>query len=263
MKNKLFWVIIAAVTFVLMLWINGVSNTGWINDTNMKMVSDQFQNLFTPAGYAFSIWGLIYLGLALFLGYVITKRVQNKPSFVDDNTLKLFTLINVVNTVWIVLWLHYEPGYSLLLMLALLGLLIAILIRQKMCLEDSKLSSFIFLQWPFSLYLGWIIAATIANAAAFLTDLGWTGGSFGETTWTIVVIIVAVGIYMFMIIKRNTRLLGLVGVWALVAVASRNFEANDWVANAAVAGAVIIGLTTAVHGFLNREKTPFRKEKMS
>lgn len=263
MKNKLFWVIISTVTFVLMIWINGVSNTGWINDTNMKMVSDQFQNLFTPAGYAFSIWGLIYLGLSLFLGYIITKRVQNKSSHVDDGTLKLFSLINVVNMVWIVLWLHYEPGYSLVLMLFLLALLIAILIRQRMCLEDSDLSSFIFVQWPFSLYLGWIIAATIANAAAFLTDLNWKGGELGETTWTITIIAVAMGIYMFMIIKRNTRLLGLVGVWALIAVASRNFGVNEWVANAAVTGGVIIGLTTAVHGFLNRDKTPFRKEKMS
>jgi hypothetical protein len=244
-----------------MLFVNGISNTGWINDANMKMVSVEFENLFTPAGYAFSIWGLIYLALSAFLFHIISKAIKKEPSLASDKTLKLFTAINLVNTVWIVLWLYYLPGWALLLMGLLLILLIAVLVEQRMCLDDASLKSFVFVQWPFSLYLGWIIAASIANTSAFLTSLNWNGGPFSETAWTLIMISAAVLIYLYMVVKRNTRLLSLVGVWALIAISVKNEPINEIVSNGALIGALIIALAASTHGFINRKKTPFRKEK--
>jgi len=56
------------VALVITVIINYLSNTGIFNGETMATVSAKYQNLFTPAGYAFSIWGLIYLGL---FGFVI------------------------------------------------------------------------------------------------------------------------------------------------------------------------------------------------
>ncbi|WP_228410166.1 hypothetical protein [Chryseobacterium viscerum] len=69
--------ILNTVALVVTIGINYLSNTGILNNETMATISAKFQNLFTPAGYAFSIWGLIYLGL---LGFVIyfgpLKKIQ-------------------------------------------------------------------------------------------------------------------------------------------------------------------------------------------
>ena len=54
--------ILNAVALVATVVINYLSNTGVFNGETMATISAKYQNLFTPAGYAFSIWGLIYLG---------------------------------------------------------------------------------------------------------------------------------------------------------------------------------------------------------
>ena len=53
----------------LTLVINYLSNTGIFNGNTVKIVSDKYHNYFTPADYAFSIWGLIYLDLIVFVFY--------------------------------------------------------------------------------------------------------------------------------------------------------------------------------------------------
>lgn len=260
-KNSIGWLIASTLSFVVMLVINGLSNTGFIDGETMKSISMKYENFFTPAGYTFSIWGVIYLSLIVFVGYSIFMAVSKKESLVSDRLLKQFTLLNGLNTVWIVVWLNSLPGVALLIMLAMLLVLISILLKERMCLKDSPLISFLVVQWPFSLYLGWIIAAFIANSAAFLTAIGFEGGIFTPEIWTVIMLAVAVLVYLFLLVTRNTRLLNLVGVWALFGIAIKNVDQSEMVFMSAMVGAIIIFASTALHGFINRNETPFREGK--
>ena len=60
------------VALVFTIVMNYLSNTGIFNGNTMQTVSDNYRNFFTPAGYAFSIWGVIYLGL---LGFVFYRPI--------------------------------------------------------------------------------------------------------------------------------------------------------------------------------------------
>jgi hypothetical protein len=51
------------IALIITIFVNYLSNTGALNGNTMKVVSDKYFNYFTPAGFAFSIWGLIYVGL--------------------------------------------------------------------------------------------------------------------------------------------------------------------------------------------------------
>ncbi len=260
-KNSIGWLIASTLSFVVMLVINALSNTGFIKGETMKSISMKYENFFTPAGYTFSIWGVIYLSLMVFVGYSIFIALRKRETLVSDRLLKQFTFLNGLNAIWIVVWLNSRPGMALLIMLAMLLTLISILIKEQMCLKDSPLMSFLAIQWPFSLYLGWIIAAFIANSSAFLTSVGFTGGALAPQTWTVIMLAVAVLVYLFLLVTRNTRVLNLVGVWALFGIAIKNVDQSEMVFMSAMVGAIIIFASTALHGFINRNETPFREGK--
>lgn len=122
---------IAVVTMIIMGYL---SNTGIFNDKTMASVSAEYQNLFTPAGYAFSIWGLIYLGM---LGFVIYYgRSLFKTNIKEDNTVTevgwWFFISCLANSLWVIVWLYDYTLVSLILMLALLFSLLKIVVKTKM-----------------------------------------------------------------------------------------------------------------------------------
>ncbi|MCB0593394.1 MAG: hypothetical protein KDD28_04835, partial [Phaeodactylibacter sp.] len=100
---------------------------------------------------------------------------------------------------------------------------------------------------PFSVYLGWITVATIANAAAVLVDLGWSGGGIPEPVWAVAMIAVAIGMGLWFAWRQSDIFYALVVAWALVGIiARRSSEAAEMAYPAiVVAAAVGIGLLVA------------------
>jgi hypothetical protein len=173
-------------------------------------ISDAYPTLVTPAGYVFAIWGVIYLAL---IGYAIYQAL---PAQASDPHLRaigpVFALNGGLNVLWLWMWHNLWIGWSLLVMLGLLATLIVIYLR----LRDASA----WLRLPFSIYLGWISIATIANASIFLVDADW--GRFGlpEVTWA--VIILSVGALIASLVAWRERDLAYVGVfvWAYIGIAA-------------------------------------------
>lgn len=216
------------VALLITIVINYLSNAGLLNGNTMKTVSDKYFNYFTPAGYAFSIWGLIYLGLLGFVGYsafVFIKKEQENPMLLKIGWW--FVLSCCANSLWVIAWLYDYIGVSVLLMAALFISLFKIIINTRMKLDAQPFKNYLFIFLPFSIYFGWISVAFIANIAAFLTKINWSGWGISELTLTIVMICIAGLVNMFMIWTRNLLEYGLVGIWALIAIAVSNTNKNS------------------------------------
>lgn len=244
------------IAFLAMVAVNYYSNTGAINGETMGSVSAEYENLFTPAGYAFSIWGLIYISLAAF---VIFQAISHRGRQIASRTGWWFIISCALNISWIFAWLNHLPGLSVIIMTLLLLSLIMIIFRTRMELDDKSFQVIAFQWWPFSLYSGWITVALIANTAAYLTATGWNGFGISEVYWTLIIIFVAVIINLLITWTRNMREFALVGAWGLVAVGVANRGTEDLIFYAAITAAAILIISGGIHGYRNREYAPWRK----
>lgn len=249
-----------AVALICTLVINYLSNTGFFNGKTISTISDQYHNYFTPAGYAFSIWGVIYIGLLVFVIYC--GRGLFKSTDDDWPVLKIgwwFVISCVANSFWIISWIYDYIGLSVLIMLVLLFSLIKIILNTRMELDDLPLKKIAFVWWPFCIYSGWISVALIANVAAWLTKIEWNGFGISEIVWTLIMIIVAGTLNLWIIWKRNMREFALVGVWALVAIAVANWNVVTFISHVSVVVAAILLINISIHAYRNRKTNPFKK----
>lgn len=244
------------VAFLVMVGVNYISNTGAINGETMASISSEYENLFTPAGYAFAIWGLIYLSLG---GFVTFQLVSSKGREAAAKIGWWFVISCGLNIVWIFAWLNHQIGLSVVIMLLLLLSLIFIIFRTRMELDDEPLSVIAFLWWPFSFYSGWITVALIANTAAWLTATGWDGFGVSEVSWTVIMIIIAFAINLLITWTRNMREFALVGAWGLIAVGIANQGENEVIFLTAVIAAGLLVVSSGIHGYQNKEYSPWKK----
>lgn len=245
------------IGFILVVIINGLGGAGAINETSIAEISNANPNLFTPAGYAFSIWGFIYL---LLLGFIIYQsRSLFKPVRDDEFILKTgwwFVLSCFANMMWIVFWVYGYMEFSILAIFVLLFSLLSIVMKNRMELWDAPISVIAFLWWPFVFYSGWVTVASIANASAYLNSIDWNAWGHSEVFWAIAMIIIAGIINLVVTWKRNMREFALVGAWALIAISVANWDISQTVANTALAVAIILIISSGYHGYINRATGP-------
>lgn len=250
------------IALIITLIINALSNTGVFNGNTMASVSAKYENLFTPAGYAFSIWGLIYIGLVGFIIYQAKVWFKKEPLreeevYEEEETVYqigwLFVFSCIANCFWILTWLYDYTGISVLIMLLLLYFLLRIIIGTRMELQDASFRRIALVWWPFSIYAGWVTVAFIANLAAYLTKLGWEGFTI-EANWTIAMICLAGAINVWMTWYRNMREYALAGAWGLTAVAVANWNGIQIIVQAALAVSVLLIISSAFHAYKNRKR---------
>ena len=245
---------------IVTIVLNYLSNTGIFNGNTMSTVSAAYQNLFTPAGYAFSIWGLIYLGLAAFVIYhAVISFKSNQENNVVLKVGWWFVISCIANCAWIFAWLYDYTGLSVIIMIMLLFSLVMIILKTRMELDDLPMKQIAFVWWPFSLYAGWITVALIANIAAWLTKINWDGFGISSITWTIIMIIIAGIIYLLMTWQRNMREYALVGVWGLLAIAVANWTTEPFIVQSSIIISVILFVSSTVHAIRNRSIINKRK----
>ena len=221
-KNRLnlFLSILNLLGFLGVIAVNGLANALPINNKTTGELSDQYPNLFVPAGLTFSIWGIIYILLAIFVVYgliVTIRKDTDKSSFIGKIGV-LFFVSCIANIAWIFAW-HYEIlPLSLILMLLLLGCLIAIYLRLYIGNSDSTQTEKYLVHLPFSIYLGWITIATIANVTALLVDIKWNTFGLGEQFWAVAVIVIGIAIALAVLFTRKDIFYCLVIDWALIGI---------------------------------------------
>jgi hypothetical protein len=212
--------IIVFLTIVATIAINGLANALPLNGLNTGEISDRFQVYFVPAGYVFSIWGLIYLGLIVFAIF------QALPSQRENPRLRLagwwIALGGLANIVWIFLW-HYEQfPLTLIAMLALLATLIITYLRLGTGKTAVPLVEKLAVRLPFSIYLGWITVATVANVTSLLDHLKWDGFGIASEIWMGIVLAAVLVIAMLMNFTRRDIAYTMVLLWALVGISIKH-----------------------------------------
>ncbi len=242
--------ILNLVAVVAVITVNGLANALPINGQDTGQIADAIPTLFTPAGYVFSIWGVIYLGLIAFAVY------QALPAQRADARLKAvfpwFQAAALFNMAWIFAWHYNQVPLSMVLMLGLLGSLIAIYLRLGIGQRPFALRERWAVQVPFSIYLGWISVATIANAAALLFVWQWDGFGLSPAIWSAVVLAVGTLLGLAMMALRREVAYVLVLVWAFIGIVVKFNAAQPvvaWAAGVGVAvlliGMVVLGLRRA------------------
>lgn len=232
------WRLINALTLACMLVVNALANALPLNGKNTGEISDSYPVLFTPAGYVFSIWGLIYIAL---IGFAVFQALPAQRA--NDRINRIggwFALSNVLNMAWLFAW-HWEVLWlSVVFMVGLLACLLVIYTRLEIGLHarTSPMEQ-TMVDFPFSLYLGWISVATIANVSAALYASGWNGFGLAPQVWTVIMIIVAAVLGLLMIQRRNALAYPAVLIWALIGIRVRP-DQNETVGTAAAAAAFLI-----------------------
>jgi benzodiazapine receptor len=212
MKNFKIDQLLTFLATLLTITVNGLANVLPLNGLNTGEISDRFEIYFVPAGYVFSIWGVIYLGM---LAYTIFQAL---PSQADNPVLKriapYYWIGSLANIIWLFLW-HYELfSWTILFMLLILVSLVLI-IRN---LSEVKGFNKWLVRLPFSIYLGWISVATIANASQWLYYLSWNGWGVAAANWAVIMLAVASLLGMLMSWLENDTAYGLVLIWAFVGI---------------------------------------------
>jgi benzodiazapine receptor len=241
------------VAFVLTVIVNSLAgSTTLLGGVNTAEISDSNPTLITPAGYVFSIWGIIYVLLGVFVIF------QALPSQKEKEYTKkigwLFILSSVLNIVWLLLWQFEILSVSVVLMFLLLASLIAIYLRLNIGKSAVSLREKLAVQLPFSVYLGWITIASIANVSVFLVSENWDGFGISAETWATLIIIVALVITLLVLATRRDIAYGLVIVWALLGIAV-NQSGNQNIVTLTEASAIIVLLALAAVVLLSRLKS--------
>ncbi len=232
--------ILVILTTLLTLTVNGLANALPINGMNTGQVSDSFDVFFVPAGYVFSIWGLIYILLIAFTIY------QALPAQKDNPVLKSirgwYVIGCLANSIWIFAWHYLQFNLTILLMGILLVSLLLVYKRLRKQ-NDAESSSGMrwFVQLPFSVYLGWITVATIANVTDVLDFNKWNGFGIAGETWAIIMLAVAVLIALWMMLAQRDAPYLAVLAWAFAGIGVK-FAGVSIVSTAAYAAAIITGV---------------------
>jgi hypothetical protein len=243
------------VTILATLVINGLANTLPLNGLNTGQISDRFNVYFVPAGYVFSIWGVIYLGLIAFAIFQALPSQRENPRL--RATGWWISLSGLANSVWIFLW-HYEQfPLTLIAMLGLLGTLIITYLRLGIGRTTVPAAETWFVRLPFSIYLGWITVATVANVTSLLDYLKWDGFGIAPEIWMGIVLTAVLVIAALMNFTRRDIAYTAVILWALAGISAKH-AAVPAVALPTWITFGLVALTLAAAFFLRRTEKAAR-----
>lgn len=236
---------IVVVMVIATIVVNGLATALPLNGQTTGEISDRFQVFFVPAGYVFSIWGLIYLGLGAYAIYQALPAQAGNPR--QKRIGYIFVLSSLANIAWIFLW-HYEQfPLTLVAMLTLLASLIVIYLRLDIGRAKVPPAERWSMHVPFSVYLGWITVATIANVTSLLDYLNWSGWGIRPEVWAVIMLIAGLAIASAVSLTRGDVAYLLVLLWAFVGIAVKH-QGTTLVATTAwiTSGLVLVLLVAGV-----------------
>lgn len=205
------------ITLAITLVVNGLANGLPLNGLTTGEISDRFDVYFVPAGYVFSIWGLIYTGMIAFAIFQALPSQRQNPRMRAIGWWVV--LSNLANTAWIFAW-HYEQFVlSVLIMLVLLAALIAIYLGLRKGNTTISTMERWIARVPFSIYLGWITVATVANITSVLDFVQWNRFGISEEVWMGILLAAVLAIVAVMNFTRRDAAYTTVILWALAGIA--------------------------------------------
>ena len=251
-------IIITWLLFVGVIAVNALANILPINGYNTGQISAFYPNAFVPAGFTFSIWGVIYLLLLSYsigFTYYKLKQEQYPKAFAFIERINIYFLLTCVfNMSWIVAWHFLQIELSVLIMLLFLITLIQLFLKTIIMAPDLTLTQRFILQTPFIVYLGWISVATIANITALLVAYKWTALSIAPVYWSAAMILIAIILAVLMLIKFKAVPFALVVAWALWGIYNAQGSVAPILANL-TAGGIGVLITVSFFTFFKSKKS--------
>lgn len=216
---------ITVITFITMIAINALANIIPINGITTGGVSAYYENLFTPAGYTFSIWGVIYLLLGIYTfyqGYFSWNKYAVRKVNLFKKTGIWFSISSIANSLWILSW-HYKmiPVTVVFILIILFSMIFIFLELKRFNLSYREK---IFIKLPFSIYFGWITVASIANIVVLLVYLDWNWFGLHQYIWTILFIAIGAIIGSLIIFKNRNSIYGIPIIWAYIGILIRHIS---------------------------------------
>ena len=216
MNKDIFRQISVIIITIVTLTMNSLATTLPLNNKTTAELSDSFLIRFVPAGYVFSVWGIIYIGLIAFTVW------QALPKNREDSRMRTigwwFVLGSIANTLWLVFWHYQHVAITLPIMLVLLATLIyTASVLQK--IPATSRAERLCVDLPFSIYMGWISVATVVTASVVLFDNGFAVADDTAILWAVGLVCVAAVLAFAQRFLRRDTAYGMVIAWALYGVA--------------------------------------------
>jgi len=236
--------VVTIVFLAGMITVNILANALPINGLNTGEISDMFAIYFVPAGYVFSIWGLIYLGL---IGFAVFQALPSqRENRLQQQIAPLVWLGSAANIAWIFFWHYLQFPLTLAAMLVLLGSLVAVYRQISKARPGLTRTQRWLVEVVFAVYLGWITVATVANVSQVLYYLNWSGWGLSGASWAILMLAVASVLGLLMLWRERSIPYTLVLIWAFIGIAVKHGDGVDtaaWIGT----GVLLLGtLATAL-----------------
>ena len=199
--------ILTLLGFTQMIAVNSLANILPINGMTTGELSDQLENLFTPQGSTFAIWGVIYFLLLVFILSILVRPFEKKTEVLS----RLFIVNTFLNSAWIFAW-HYQ--YLIVSLILMIGLLVNLVKINLLIKTTPNWLDKITIQLPFTVYFGWISIATIANFTAVLVGYQWEGIGISEELWTSIILVIGIMIALSQVFYFKQIAYVLVIIWA-------------------------------------------------
>lgn len=255
MEKKTFRILLVILNFLGFagtIAVNALANALPINNKTTGELSDSYPNLFVPAGLTFSVWAVIYLLLTIFIICQIVFIFKNKRelnSFIEKIGF-LFFISCAANMGWIFAWHYQILPLSLVIMFVLLLTLIAIYIQMNIGKDNKQRTDSKLVSITFSVYLGWITIATIANVTAYLVNAGWGRLGLSEEFWTVAMLTIGTLITAYMLLRRHDIYYSLVVIWAFTGILIKRLSIEGyehiWLISTAITGIAIISAIAVI-----------------
>lgn len=234
------------VTVLIALTVNTLASALPLNGQTTGEISDRFAVYFVPAGYVFAIWFFIFVGWIAFAVYQFLPAQKENPRL--RKLGYLFAVSNLFNAAWLFAWHYNTFGLSVLIMLSLLGLLVASYLRLNVNRSHAKGAEWWSVDLPFSIYLGWITVATVANLTSWLYSIEWNGFGISAPVWAVIMIAVASILGLLMALTRRDAAYLFVLVWSFIGIAVKQADtalvaASAWVGAGVMLALVVYSLT--------------------
>ena len=193
-----------------------------------------------PAGYAFAIWGPIYLWLIGHAGFGLWQRpTQGAWARVRPALAGALAL----GTIWLAIATHW-PLAATATIAAMAALAILAFVQADPAQDKWWLSA------PLAMFAGWLTAATLASAGIILVGYGLMSNT--AASLALLALATALGLAIQKA-KPRMPLYGATVTWALVAIAVANRSGEPTLAAAAATAAATVALGTL---WLNRRPAP-------
>lgn len=251
------------VALVATLIMNGISQSDLVPNT-VGALGESRAIFFLPAGYVFAIWGVIYIGMIGFIIYQFRPVAVEKG--VVDRVGIWFIVSSIANSVWVILFVYDQIWISTVVIVVLLLSLLMVYRNLGIGVREIDWQERWAVHIPFSIYLGWVSVATVANFSAALYTSGNEVTLLGinADVWAVIMLAVAAVLAFAMLYFRRDIAYALVVVWAVVGIYARPFDTEVFevlsslnaglVNTAALAVAVIVAVGVAGSAFMQLQR---------